>query len=417
MRMAAAPAVAFGRDQHMLAESGQQMTTNRTAIRRWLQIGGSAHRPPFAAGKARHRSIVAPLAATLAATAAVGIGVAIARAGGERRSKRLRRRERRLGLARDERLTAGLRRMAISQADLAIEQIEGAPAESTRRAIHESRKAIKRMRTIVRLLESQLGSDACAREQASLRAAAATLAGARDAEVMVATLDLLIERHQRALAGKGQIRRLREHLCAERDRAEALFDDPATRSSAANELRAFRSRAGAWHLTERPGIGSIDTGLKRIYRQGRRRGRRAARAKGGRLRAMHQWRKRVKDLRYAAEILERPEPSKKGSRPRRERERAEARWMHQLARRADELGELLGEEHDLAVFAGWLRDDGKQAGVRRGMRRRLKKLIAARRAELRRRALREGKRLYRRSPKRFVARVRRASERTAPKLS
>ncbi len=132
MCVSAAPAVAFGRDQHMLAWSGQQMTTDRTTIRRWLQVGGSAHRPPFATRKARHRSIVAPLAATLAATAAVGIGVVLARAGGERRSKRLRRRERRLGLTCDERLTAGLRRMAIAQAELAIEELEGAePAEHT----------------------------------------------------------------------------------------------------------------------------------------------------------------------------------------------------------------------------------------------------------------------------------------------
>jgi len=391
------------------------MTTNRTAIRRWLQVGGSAHRPPFATRKARHRTIVAPLAATLAATAAVGIGVVLARAGGERRSKRLRRRERRLGLSPDERLTAGLRRMAIAQAEMAIEELEGAEPQNTDRAVHETRKAIKRLRTIVRLLESQLGKDASAREHASLRAAAAVLADARDAEVMLETLEGLVERHRRSLAGRRGIRRLQAHLSAERDRTEMLLQNPVSRASAANELRAFRSRAGAWHLTERPGIGAIDSGLEHIYRQGRRRGRRAARGKGGRMRTMHQWRKRVKDLRYAAEILERPTPAKKGSRARQAR--AEAKWMRKLAKRADELGELLGEEHDLAVFAQWLRDEGKRAGVGRGTRRRLEKVISARRAELRRRALRDGRRLYRRSPKKFVARVRRASRRTGPKLS
>lgn len=362
---------------------------------------------------------MAPLAATLAATAAVGIGVVLARAGGERRSKRLRRRERRLGLARDERLTAGLRRMAIAQAELAIEELDFCGAQNTRGAVHESRKAIKRLRTIVRLLESQLGEDASAREHASLRAAAATLADARDAEVMLATLEELIGRYPRALSGKGQIRRLRAHLSAERDRAEALLGNPASRVVAVSELRGFRSRAGAWHLTERPDIHAIDTGLERIYRQGRRRGRRAGKGGGARMRAMHQWRKRVKDLRYAAEILERPAPAKtkKGSRSSQARARAEAKWLHKLATRADELGELLGEEHDLAVFAQWLRSEGKRAGLRRPMRRRLEKLISGRRAQLRRRALRDGRRLYRRSPKKFLVRVRRASERTAPKLS
>jgi CHAD domain-containing protein len=358
---------------------------------------------------------VAPLAATLAATAAVGIGVVLARAGGERRSRRLRSRERRLGLTSEERLTAGLRRMAIAQAGMAIEQLEGAEPRTTGKAVHETRKAIKRLRTIVRLLESQLGKDACAREHAALRAAAAALADARDAEVMLATLEGLIERHPRALKGKGQIRRLQARLRADRDRAEMQLHDPASRVSPANELRAFQARAGAWHLTGRPGIAAIDAGLKRIYRQGRRRRRRVARGKGGRMRAMHQWRKRVKDLRYAAEILERPVPAKKGSRSRQAR--AQAKWIHGLAVRADQLGELLGEEHDLAVLGQWLRAEGKRAGVRRAMRRRLEKLISARRAELRRRALRDGKRLYRRSPKKFLARVREASRRTGPKLS
>ena len=78
---------------------------------------------------------------------------------------------------------------------------------------------------------------------------------------------------------------------------------------------------------------------------------------------------------------------------------------------------MLGEEHDLAVLAEWLRAEGKRAGVRRATRRRLEKLISARRAELRRRALRDGRRLYRRSPKKFVARVREAGRRTGPKLS
>ena len=122
-------------------------------------------------------------------------------------------------------------------------------------------------------------------------------------------------------------------------------------------------------------------------------------------------------LRYAAEILERQELCGRGSRSRQARARAEAKWLHRLAARADELGELLGEEHDLAVLGQSLGAQGRRAGVRRGTRRRLAKLIAKRRAELSRRALRDGRKLYGRSPGDFMDRVRRACERTAPKLS
>jgi hypothetical protein len=135
------------------------------------------------------------------------------------------------------------------------------------------------------------------------------------------------------------------------------------------------------------------------------------------MRAMHQWRKRVKDLRYSAEILERRKLSGRGSRSRQARAQAEAKWLHGLAARADQLGELLGEEHDLAVLGLWLDAKGKQAGLPPKTRRRLRKLISKRRAELRRRALRDGARLYRRSTGEFKARIARACERTAPKLS
>ena len=133
--------------------------------------------------------------------------------------------------------------------------------------------------------------------------------------------------------------------------------------------------------------------------------------------AMHQWRKRVKDLRYAAEMLQRQELSARGSRSRRARARSEARWLHRLAARADELGEVLGEEHDLAVLGAWLRAEGKRVGAGRATRRTLERLISKRRSKLRKRALRDGQRLYRRRPGEFMERIGRAFAQTGPKLS
>ena len=90
--------------------------------------------------------------------------------------------------------------MAIEQVELAIEQLQKIEDGEARKAVHETRKALKRLRTIVRLLAGELGAETCAREQAALRAVAARLAGARDAEVMLSTLDDLIERHPGKLA-------------------------------------------------------------------------------------------------------------------------------------------------------------------------------------------------------------------------
>jgi CHAD domain-containing protein len=398
----------------MLAQGGKQMTTDRTAIRRWLSVGGGTHRPPWRVRKARHRTIVAPLAAS----AAIGLGVALARAGVERRSRRASAGTPELGLKPDERLGPGLRRMALEQADLVLAQLADAGPADAGAQVHEARKAIKRLRTIVRVLEGALGSDSCAFEQDALRAAAAPLGVARDAAVMAATLDELVRRHKKRLSGRAGVQRLRVALATEREQAarmlsaEALFE-------AHRQVVGFRARAERWQLSEAPELDVAAAGLRRVYRQGRRRNGRAAGKQGSRMRTMHQWRKRVKDLRYAAEALARPmSPASrpKGKKARRQA-REQARWLRQLAKRADALGEVLGEEHDLAVLGEWIALHGAPAGVGRGTRRRLSKLIVRRRRKLRRRALRAGRQLYRRRPKRFLARVGRAHRASLPKLS
>jgi CHAD domain-containing protein len=324
-------------------------------------------------------------------------------------SRRLRRP---LGLQPGEALPDGLRRMAVEQTDVALAALAGAEGGGARKAVHEARKAIKRLRTIVRLLEGELGPKAAAREQATLRSAAGRLAAARDAEVMLDTLDAIVARRPGKLGGRRGIVRLRRHLQAERDEAERRMLAPRNRMVVADELRLFRARALTWELSTRPGIGVIDEGLSRLYRQGRRRRRRAAGRRGGHMRPMHQWRKRVKDLRHAAEALRRANPPagrlERLPGKRRKRVSAEGRWVRRLATRADELGELLGEEHDLAVFGIWLAENGKAAGVGRSTRRRLHKEISGRRRKLRRRALRDGRRLYARKPRAFLRRVERA---------
>jgi CHAD domain-containing protein len=332
-----------------------------------------------------------------------------------RRQARQRRAERRLGLAPGETPAAGLRRMAIAQAEFAAESLTAADSAGTGKAVHEARKAIKRARAIVRLLEGELGQETSAREQSRLRAAAAGLAGARDAEVMLATLDDLSRRHRKKLAKRKGVARLCRRLASDRKTAERVLFEPANRLRVASELRAFAAGACAWQLGERSGIDPIEAGLRKVYASGRKRMAKASGKRGGRMRTMHQWRKRVKDLRYAAEALQRHAPSGAGGRGRKHarsvRAAKESKWLAGLAANADELGEMLGEEHDLAVLGQWISDHGASAGAGRSTRRRLHKLIRRRRAKLRRRALKRGRSLYKLGPKKFIARVARADAR------
>jgi CHAD domain-containing protein len=349
------------------------------------------------------------VAATLAATVAVGVGVALARAERDRRWVRATGEpDGGLTPSPQEPLADGLRRIALEQLDSAIGLLESdAEAIPAGRAVHETRKCLKRLRALVRLLREELGDKEYARDNAVLRDAGLRLAVARDAEVIVGTLDGLIERHPKKLGRRGAIVRLRGQLVAERDAAteDARYDSLA-RAEVVEELRALRGRVLEWKLPRREGIGTVEPGLRTIYRQGARRRRRAMRAKNDTGRAMHQWRKRVKDLRYAAAMLDHRHPPRG---PRSGPQTGHAR-IRRLARRADELGELLGEEHDLGLLserleAGRRRGDGPRLEVGGRTRAILLKTIARRRKRLRREAIRKGERLYRRTPKRFVRRV------------
>jgi hypothetical protein len=352
---------------------------------------------------------------------ALGAGIALARAERNRRSARaLGARDRHFALWPKERLTDGVRRMALGQLDLAIELLQGDGDEvSAATAVHETRKALKRLRTLIGLLEGELGEAVYAREKAVLRDASLHLAGTRDAEVLVNTLDGLVRRHPKKLAGRRGVVKLRSKLVAERDRAtEHAHDDAHAREQALGELFALRSRVESWSFSHREGIEAAEPGLRRIYRQGRERRRRAARGKGHKGPAMHRWRKPVKELRYAAEMLDRRAPGDGdvpgGGKRRRKRRRAgqrnDSEHIRRLGRQAGELGELLGQEHDLALLAERLRaggqpDQGSRSEIGRGTQKMILKLIARRRRRLRVQALRRGELLYRRTPKRFVRRV------------
>src|SRR5208283_81768 len=152
-----------------LAQRGQMLTADRTTIRRRLTVGRRTHSPPWRIGKPRHRPIVPPIGTTIAATVALGVGIALARAGRERLAA-WRAQPPELALQGDEPLEEGLKRMALEQLDLAIGQLggfDGGAADED--AVHETRKALKRLRALLRMLGTAVGNKAFERETAQLR--------------------------------------------------------------------------------------------------------------------------------------------------------------------------------------------------------------------------------------------------------
>ncbi len=288
-------------------------------------------------------------------------------------------------LQQGERVPAGVRRMAAEQLDKALAHL-GCEDGKLDEHIHEARKAIKRLRALVRLVRGELGDEVYAQENECYRAAGQRLSGLRDAAVLVETLDRLVECLGQD-APKSRFVRVRVWLVERRERAYGQADSSnrAVQEVIA-ELASARERLEHWHL-QRPGWGGIRVGLQRIYAQGRR-DFAAAYAQPSDA-AFHDWRKRVKYLWYHTQILEPIWPP----------------VLQALAEELDRLGELLGQDHDLAVLHTAVLAEFPRAGAAATLR-----VLSRRIGEVRSRMQSEarllGERIYLERPRAFTRRLR-----------
>jgi CHAD domain-containing protein len=249
--------------------------------------------------------------------------------------------------------------------------------------VHEARKAIKRMRALARLLRYELGEEEFRRVNDSLRATGQRLAGARDADVRFATLEHLRSRHQKALALQG-IERLSERLELERGQT----DEPRSQQDALEDIASMRRELARWNLVEHD-FQAVSPGLKRLYREGRYRYSRVKREHANNAEHIHDWRKRVKSLYYALDML--------GG--------ASTNGSQDATQRAKQLGDLLGEEHDLWMLCTYVEQHPDAFGDDVSASAELLKLIERRRKRMHKRALKHGEQLYKCKPGNFTRRI------------
>ena len=316
----------------------------------------------------------------IAATGAVAAAGAAAVAGTASKVRaRRRKRARRYRLEAGEPMPDGVRRIALGQLDLVADDIAAPDDGPDDEAVHEARKAFKRLRALLRVNRDQLGDDIRRRENAAFRDAGRRLSGARDARVVVATFDDLTERNQDSLP-PGAFAGLHAVLATAAARPGLRIGSEDAAAVAA-EVEEARGRVAAWPL-EGVEAATLAAGLARIQRRGRRAYREAKADPSSE--HLHELRKRTKDLWHAAQIL-RPAAPKR---------------MRKLATRAHELSDLLGENHDLAL----LRDavDEHANVMAPGEQEQLRNMIDRRQAKLRRRALRCAGRIYGTKPRKLA---------------
>ncbi|MEQ8911744.1 MAG: CHAD domain-containing protein [Pseudomonadales bacterium] len=270
-----------------------------------------------------------------------------------------------------EKVRAGLRRIAVERIDKAIATIEGARSPDASRkdvdaAVHDARKRCKELRALVRLVRPSF--DAYQRENAEFRTAAQMLADLRDATTVLEAFDALVDQPdaERFAPVRAALATERTEEAADADERLAGFLERMTDAG---------GRARKWTLGDRD-FDAIGPGLEKTYagcRDAMARARDETTTDN-----LHEWRKRVKYNRSHLRLLRglfKP-------------------VIEPVREQAKQLSDLLGDEHDLAVLAGALRESDADAEL-------VDELIAhakQRRKALRAEAFALGARLYAQPP-------------------
>lgn len=296
----------------------------------------------------------------------------------------------------DADLAGGLRRIACEQAAQAIADLQAALAydgpaindgeeDVWDEGVHEARKAGKKIRAVARLCRDALGDD-YARINQQFRDASRLLSDVRDGCALVGTAAALDESLLPVDTREELRRTLFERYVNKRDYARATQLLPQA-------LQAFRDAAAdipQWPLPVDLAPAELAPSIGRVYRRGQQGWHYAQDTAGDYTDAAteqwHDWRKRVKYLRYHADLLSPAQPQA----------------LSALEEELHRLSDALGDDHDLAVLLQTVRAErllGPEATER------LAASVATRQGKLRGEALQIAAPLYRESPTVFIRRM------------
>lgn len=282
----------------------------------------------------------------------------------------------------DETVQDSVRRCATEQAQRAVDDLQSDIDDDPVGAVHDARKSIKKERSLLRLAAPALEPRDRRHENARLRSLAHELGASRESEALLSALDELADRYAGQIPD-ATFELVRDRLRAERDSArEALLDADVPRQ-VVEDLRLHVVSIEELPV-DRGGWGAVSGGLVRSYRRGRRAMRAAQKSPDAE--AMHEWRKRSKDLWYQLRLLKQTSPGIVGG----------------AAKDAHRLADALGDSHDLALLDIALCEISDDVTADLAP---LSGLIDHRNAQLRTEAFGLGERLYAERPKVFGKRM------------
>lgn len=289
----------------------------------------------------------------------------------------------------DEPVADGFRRIGDEQIKLALKALGGEDPAAVVTGIHDARKALKRIRALLRLGRIGLGDKSFHHENKRFRDIAQALSGARDAHVMMKTLEALTgaagEDGRSDATATSVVPQLAKLLASRADAAHGAAQDGQI-GTALKQLKSARRTFARLDIGE--GFDVIEAGLAKVYRDCR-----AAFADAYALQtdaAFHEWRKTVQQHWRQMRLVG-------------------AAWPDMMQARADlarAISNLLGDDHDLAVLLAFVgaHTDGE---IPKREAKQVEKLARARQAAIRAAAKPMGERLLAQSGRALPRQIKR----------
>ncbi len=233
-----------------------------------------------------------------------------------------------------------MRRIADEQLGRALDEIDDANLDYAEK-VHQVRKRCKKLRGLVRLVRPAFHGYEV--ENRAFRDAARLISGMRDARTLIQTYDA-VTAHFEDRIDRRDFAAIRARLTRDANR---MRRDPETQDRMQrfrSEMKAARKRAATWTLTD-DGFDAIAGGLGRTHKRARLQMQKAWSIRDDT--ALHDWRKRVKYHWYHTRLVGGTLPA----------------MMDPHADAFDDLSDVLGDHHDLAVLEARLRDAPEDFGA------------------------------------------------------
>lgn len=242
-----------------------------------------------------------------------------------------------LQLKRSEDFSTGIVRLIDEEIARACNMLNGTPPSDRHETIHELRKIFKELRAIFRLIRDEIGEEEFSKENAFYRDLGRRISEIRDLTAVMETMEQLQLQYGDSLS-HNIFKTAIEYQLKQRQKLEDEYIKNDIPGYLKSELLNKQKEHRTWYLSVKA-FDQIAPSLKRVYKRGQQSLKIAMASQA--TEDLHEWRKRVKYLRYQIDTLSRIWPGIMGS----------------LEDELHDLSDLLGFDHDISIIQKQISDN------------------------------------------------------------